>query len=552
MFIRIKTTPNSPRQSVQIVSSIRKGDKVSQRIVRHIGVAFSDDELEQLKVLAQQIMSKLEDEENNQLPLFSPESLGKREATKSQEPLNVDMRHLREEQRVIEGVHEIGGALFHELGFDTILGGGIRNKKSSEVLKDVVLARLAQPVSKLRTARLLEEDFGMRISVDQIYRMMDRLTPRIDSLKEHVARQTFGVINGEVEVLLYDVTTLAFESQSCDELRNFGYSKDKKFNEVQIVLALATTQEGMPVWYDVFDGRTAETKTLVAALKELRTRFLVKDVICVADRAMLSTDNIKSLEENGFRYVIGKRLRTMSKTHKDKILDLKLSRDISKPFTEEFALGNNQRLVVTYSPDRARKDSADRERAVAKLKGKLKGKLKSNKASTASLINNHAAKKYLREEVAGRSILDESKVEEDTKWDGIFGIATNDKSLTAERVVSIYKSLWNIEAAFRLSKHDLKMRPIYHWSSDRIKAHCAICFLTYTLARHLEYRISIQQKAMSFAKIQEALLGVQASVLRHIKTKKLYRVPSNISNTAKKIYAAFSIKRSVVPTQIIR
>ena len=315
---------------------------------------------------------------------------------------------------------------------------------------------------------------------------------------------------------------------------------------MQIVLALATTQEGLPVWYEVFEGNTAETKTLISSLTKLKERFNVKDIICVADRAMLSKDNLAALKKDGFRYILGKRLRTTNRELQKQIVNLKMSRDVTQAFSEEFNLDDGQRLIVTYSPERASKDKADRGRAIAKLQSKLKG----NKVSTTSLISNKTAKKFLREEVPGCVLLDQDKIDDDAQWDGIYGIATNDKSIAIDKVISIYKSLWNIEAAFRLSKHDLKMRPIYHWNNERIQAHCAICFLTYALARQIEYRVSIQQKPMSFAKIQRELLGVQASILRHIKTKNLYKLPSSISNTAKKIYSAFGLKRSATPSLI--
>jgi len=518
---------------------------VSQKILRHVGIAMDEQELAQLKELASQIVVKLKEEENPTLPLFPPEALQKK-ASRSDEPLEVDLRDLREEQRVIEGIHEVGGSIFDELGFNRVLGAGVRSKNSSEILKNVVLARLAQPVSKLRTAQLLENDFGVRLSVDRIYRMMDRIVPKITNIKEQVARETMGLLGHKVDVLLYDVTTLAFESQQADELRNFGYSKDKKFNEVQVVLALATTKEGLPVWYEVFEGSTAETKTLIPALKKLSERFNVKDIICVADRAMLSKENIQELQKCGFRYILGKRMRTMSAQQKQEVLNLKNEKDLSQGFTAEISLPDSQRLIVAYSPERARKDASDRKRALERLNSKLKSKT----TSTISLVNNTAAKKFMVEEPIGKLVLDESKIEEDAKWDGLYGICTNDKNLTHSEVNSHYKSLWHIEAAFRISKHDLKMRPIYHWTSDRIQAHCAICFMTFALARHLEYRVSIQQKPMSFARIQEALIGVQASILRHVKTKKLYRIPSKLSVIAKSVYSAVGIKRSVVPASI--
>ena len=545
MYIRVKTTPNSPRKSVQIVSCVRRGDKVSQQIQRHVGIAMDDQELASLKVLARQIIEKLKEEEQPSFPMFAPESLQKKEAIEEAE-LKVDLRDLREEQRTIEGIHEIGGALFHELGFDKLFGKSKRSQGTTEVLKNVVLARLAQPVSKFRTAQLLENDFGIRVPVDRIYRMMDQIVPRIEDIKEAVARQSMGLLGGNVDVLLYDVTTLAFESQRSDELRNFGYSKDKKFNEVQVVLALATTKEGLPVWYEVFEGNTAETKTMIPALKQLSKRFSVKDIICVADRAMLNSDNVKELEDCGFRYVLGKRLRTMSVKQKNEILECKNKKDCSSQFSFEVALRGTERLIVVYSPERAAKDQADRARTLDKLRKKLK----SNKTHTASLISNKTAKKFMVEEIQGEISLNSTKIKEDAKWDGLYGICSNDPSLTHEKIISIYKNLWHIEAAFRLSKHDLKMRPIYHYNADRIKAHCAICFLTFSLAKHLEHRVLIQQTSMSFAKIQQILFSVQATILRHVSTKALYKIPSKMCLDAKKIYSAMGIKRSVIPSKI--
>lgn len=546
MFVRVKTTPNSPRKSVQICSSVRKGDKISQRIVRHVGVAMDEQELESLKVLGGQIIEKIRREQDRQLPLFGPEALVNRRVDVVGEPIFVDLDKLREEQRIIEGVHEIGAALFGELGLNTLFGRSQIAKRATDVLRNVVLARLAQPVSKLRTAELLEEDFGIRLSVDRIYRMMDRLASRIDILKECIAFQTMGLLGEEVDVLLYDVTTLSFESQRVDELRNFGYSKDKKFNEVQVVLALATTVSGLPVWYEVFEGSTAETKTLLPSLDALRKRFNVRDVIVVADRAMLSSSNVAALNRNQLRYILGMRLRTMSQIRKQEIFRLKENSDLSKPFLAELSLGNSERLIIGYSPERAKKDATDRERAI----GKLQAKLKSNQISTAALISNRGSKKFLSEEIKGTVSLNENKVKQDAAWDGIYGICTNDQSLSPDQIVAHYKSLWNIEHTFRITKHDLKIRPIYHWTPARVAAHCAICFLSLAMAMHLQYRVSLQQKPMSFVVIQNALLSVQSSILRDINNKQLYRVPSKLNQTAKKIYSAIGIKRHINPTKL--
>lgn len=204
-----------------------------------------------------------------------------------------------------------------------------------------------------------------------------------------------------------------------------------------------------------------------------------------------------------------------------------------------------KRANVDYSPARARKDSTDRQRLIDRLMKKVKnGKIK-----IKDIIPNYGTKKYLQI-TGGEAVVNESRIDEDTKWDGLHGIITNIKKKPAEELLAHYSDLWQIEEAFRINKHDLRMRPIYHWISRRIEAHILICFIAYTIAKQATYRIRYQQLPMSFEQIRNELLHVQSSLVIDTKTKNNYLIPSRVTVNQKKIYQTFGLKRSEVPCKI--
>ena len=209
---------------------------------------------------------------------------------------------------------------------------------------------------------------------------------------------------------------------------------------------------------------------------------------------MLSEDNIKmleSLEEHNLSYIVGARLKNMESSLKEKILDGRNYRKVKKDYSIACIQDRDRKIIVSYSESRARKDASDRKKAVAKLMAKL-DRLKSPK----SYLSNHGYRKYLKVEGKSKLSLDEEKIATDAKWDGLHGVATN-SDLSPTSVLSKYNELWNVEAAFRVTKHDLKVRPVYHWKPRRIRAHIAICFAAYALVKHLEYRVRLQYKKLS-------------------------------------------------------
>lgn len=554
MFVRVKSTPNSPRKSVQVVESVRKGDKVSQKVLRHVGIAMDEQEEAKLRALAQEEvipkLMKAQQESSPQLQLFPSASeeeifralqkgVGRPVKKRIEDILptgQVTLDDIVEKSRVVEGVHEVAGKVY-----DDLYGNFLKNKREKKILKDLVLARLVHPASKNKTQRILLNQFNIGHDLDAIYRLMDQVFEHIDTLKQITFMSTKNLFPEGVDLLLFDVTTLYFESTTTDELREYGYSKDHRFNTTQIVLALATNSAGLPVGYELFEGNKAEVKILVGAIESWRTLFEIDGVCFVGDRALMSKDNVELLEKHGYQYIIAAKLRMLPKALKTEILSEKnyypMVMGNTFSWVGEFS-HQGRRLVVSYKKKRALKDAKDRQRILDKILKRLSGG-----NETKKLISNQGVKKYTKMG-ASKTELDEDKIAQAALWDGLHGIMTNiDVSeQKAESLLSRYGQLWRIEESFRINKHTLKMRPIFHFKPTRVQAHIAICFMSFATLRHLQYRVQLRQK-VSVEVILEELLHVQSSIHEHKVTKDLYRLPGQFTHTARKIYKAMDIER---------
>jgi transposase len=552
MFIRVNKTPNSPRKSIQIVESIRCGNKVKQRIVHYVGIANDDEEEQKLKDYGQELIAKFiakrekEAAQLSLLPISEEDTLqhvktklGRKKRKRIEDilpPSKVALNEIIEQDRIVEGIHEVGNVIYNTLGYDTIL-----QKRDDNILRDLVLTRLAHPASKYKSQRILHKQFGKEHDLDAIYRMMDKVYGRIDAIKTCTFEHVRSLFPNKVDLVLFDVTTLYFESTEVDELRNFGYSKDCRFNTTQVVLALATNKDGLPIGYELFEGNKAEVKTLVAAIAHWKTLFDIGEVCFVGDRAMFTRDNLSILEANNYKYIVAAKLRSLPEESQEKVLD----ENNYQPtiLKNEFAWINElehegRRLIVSYKKRRALKDIKEREQVLNKIK-KLIGK----KGSTRKLISNSGVKKFTHTDEASRTVIDDERVAADALWDGLHGLITNIKNDTAESIIARYAQLWIIEESFRINKHLLKIRPIFHWKPERVHAHIAICYMAFAVLRHLQYRIALTQK-ISPEVIIEELMQVQASIHMHKRTKDLYRVPGKFTNEARKIYKALDIVRS--------
>lgn len=550
MFVRVKTSPNSPKKAVQIVENLRDGDKVKQRIVRHVGTAFNDEELKRLKDLAEYIKASIESE--TQPTLFSPETMAQMaiEARNraNDEPINVNLKNLREQKRIILGIHDVYGQLYKETGFDDVIPYGSRKVSAVKNLFHIVMGRLANPASKMATVLDLSEHFGVTLSLPAVYRMMDQIDQKvIERIQQRAYSSASMLLNEPIRVIFYDCTTLYFESFTEDELKQYGYSKDMKFNQSQVLLAIMVTQQGLPLGYEVYEGSRYEGHTLKDAIDKIEKRYRIKEVTFVADSAMLSKENVGLLEEMGKHYILGARIKNLPQAIKEQILDKESYHEISDNTSGTYYIKEinyqGKRLIVTYSSARAQKDAYDRQKSIEKLQSRL------NKHTTdpTQLISNYGYKKYIKITGNTNVEINQEKVKEDALWDGLHGVITNNTEYPAKEVIEQYHGLWQVEETFRISKHDLKIRPVFHWTPRRIRAHIGICFMALCLSRHLQYRMRVLGKPVSPEVIRQSLVSVQLSIVKDNKTGHLYGIPSAITQQAREIYKAAGIKLSNIP-----
>lgn len=357
-----------------------------------------------------------------------------------------------------------------------------------------MITRLIAPGSKLKTVDYLKRYKGISIDISKVYRFMDTLHRSLKRQVEHIAFDyTKSVLAGKISVVFYDMTTLYFESSDEDDLRITGFSKDGKAQNPQILLGLLVASNGYPIGYEIFEGNKYEGHTLIPVLEHFQQRFNLSRPIVIADAGLLSTPNIKYLRSRQYEFILGARLKNESDEIKDQIL--------SQPLADgEFTvikIPDDLRLVVSYSEKRAKNDLKNRERGLKRLERSLnKGKL------TKSHINNRGYNKYLRLEGDVSITIDYDKFNSDNKWDGLKGYLTNTE-LSAKDIIENYNQLWQIEKAFRISKTDLKIRPIYHRIRSRIEAHICIAFVAYTIYKEVEKRLTDRNIPLSPARVAE-------------------------------------------------
>jgi transposase len=316
-----------------------------------------------------------------------------------------------------------------------------------------------------------------------------------------------------MSVVFYDVTTLYFQIDNEDDIRKRGFSKEGKHQNPQIVLGLLVSIDGYPLAFDIFEGNKFEGHTMLPVLDSFKKKYKLENLVIVADSGLLSTQNIKELQDKNYEFILGARIKNEKQVIKDKILALELKNGKSEIIDKE----DNLRLIVSYSDKRAKKDSYNRERGLKRLEKQLKsGKL------TKSNINNKGYNKYLRMEGDVKISIDMEKFNQDAKWDGLKGYITN-STLSKDEIIENYGQLWKIEKAFRISKHDLKIRPIYHRLQRRIEAHITINFVAYKIYKELERQLKIKkanispEKAIDIAKtIYQIVAKDGKNEIRHI------------------------------------
>jgi len=376
------------------------------------------------------------------------------------------------------------GRIFDEIGFNQI---------EDDLFKDLVIARVAFPKSKLKTKEYLYRFKQIHYDEDQIYRYLDKLHSTQKELAQQISyAHTLKILDDNINVVFYDVTTLYFEIDQEDELRKTGFSKEGKHQNPQIVLGLLVSKNGYPLAYEIFEGNKFEGHTMLPVIDAFKKKFSLQQLVVIADSGLLSKSNVETLQEKGYEFVLGARIKNEANKIKEKILALDLNNGESAVIRKE-----HLKLIITYSEDRAKKDRYNREKGLRKLEKQIqRGKL------TKSNINNRGYNKFLKLEGEISVAIDYDMLLQDERWDGLKGYLTNAK-MNKNQIIENYRHLWQIEKAFRISKTDLKIRPIYHRLQRRIEAHICISFVAYKVYKELERQLYEKKSSISANKAIE-------------------------------------------------
>jgi transposase len=421
-----------------------------------------------------------------------------------------------------------------------------------------VLNHLLNPSSKLSGFRNRENVYANLKTHDDInafYRCLDVLAEHKDEIEKAVFDKNRSLFNMNVDVVFYDVTTFHFESVRADELRNFGFSKAGKFNEVQVVMGMLVDLEGRPIGYELFPGNTFDSKTLVSALDMLNQKFGVRRAVIVADRGINSKMNLKAIKDSGYGYVVASKIKGMSKVLQEKIKEdvwdyvnassneegvfkYKVLNHTNKVYDVQNRCYHelDENLIITYSLKRARKDEKDRNRQLEKAKALLESSGKINAS------NRRGPKKFLKETRSDTSewSLDDKRIEAEASFDGLYGIQTSEKALSPMQIIEMKNTLWKIEESFRILKTTLETRPVFHWTPKRIRGHFVLCFLAFLLERSLEIKAKDNEITASPQMLKDSLNSLQ--VVGFSLGDKQYYLKTGGDSLGNKLVRLFRIK----------
>lgn len=375
--------------------------------------------------------------------------------------------------------------------------------------------RLNEPSSKRRAFFNQVEYIGLApVPLHHLYRGLDYLAQWKEQIQERIYRTGRDLFNQQLDVVFYDVTTFYFESEkeSENELRQKGFSKDGKIGNTQVLLGLLIDKDKQPVSYQVYKGDMYEGHTFKDALAALKNRYQLDRIIVVADRGMLSKENILELTGNyGYQYILGERLKALPQKVQEPLLDLKnyqkewiMNEETNVIVKYTLLEHDNRRIIGTWSAKRAEKDSSDRQERIDKAELMRKN---------PSLLKKKAAHYFLKNDKEENYQIDQDKIDRQQRYDGFLAIATNVKDLDTAVILDHYKHLYQVEHAFRTFKSYLETRPMFHWTDQRIEGHICLCYIAYTIQTYISNQLKKNKTSLSEDQIRKTLDMMQLSLI---------------------------------------
>ena len=495
MFYLRTTKTASGATAVQIVRyNYRK-----RIVVKHIGSAHTPEEIIFLKETARNWI----EQETRQQRLFREDA--KLTLTPIEKCEYLDTRY--------SFIYEILYSLLRLLQFD------IPHK---QLLLDLVIMRIIQPVSKLESLEYLSQMFGITYKRGNLYDLITSFSALKNVVEKKAVIFAKHNLHFDFSIVFYDVTTLYFETfkEDRDKFRKPGFSKDNKANQPQIVIGLIVTKEGFPVSYDVFAGNTFEGKTFIPTITKFKKTYNIRSLTVVADAAMISQPNIQSLITNNLSYIVGGRMASLKKPEIEEVnqkLDSK-EEDLKK-LKEKDGLSTRIEtergtLICDFSFKRYQKDKREMDKQIVKAKRLLE---ENEGAKRIKFIKNKDDEKT--QQVLNIDLIEKTKI-----LLGIKGYYTNLVDETDKTIIDHYHNLWKIEKAFRITKSDLEARPVFHHKKENIQAHILICFMALAVCKYMELKTGKSTK-----KIVKLLKNITEARMKNLLTGKIFLMRKKVS-----------------------
>ena len=495
----------------RLVRSVRRHGKVVQETVAQLGELDAEGRAK-AKALARQITGR-----GDQRELFESPEL-------DDAPVAVRLKQLRLERGRAFGDVWLGWTLWRALRLDVLceeeLGAGREEVPWAQMASVLVMARLCEPSSELHIAedwyrRTALEDLlglpGSKINAARLYRALDQLLPHKEALERHLVKRLGELFDLSYDLLLYDVTSTYFEGlANANPLAQRGHSRDHRPDCKQVCIALVVTREGMPLGYEVFAGNRTDVTTVEEIVETIEARYGIAERVWVMDRGMMSVENVEWLQETGHRYLLGTAKSELKRWSRE-IAEARDWQQVREGVEVKLCAGpqGGDTFLLCRSADRREKEKAMHERFARRIEARLERLARRLERSRKPLErepidrqigrilgqNTRAAGRYQIRVVddaerASKLRLVWSVHPEWDEWagfsEGTYILRTNVSDWTPEELWRTYVQLTEAEAAFRIHKSDLSIRPIWHQKAERVQAHILVCFLAYVLWKTLE------------------------------------------------------------------
>jgi hypothetical protein len=521
MFVRVKLVKSGGRtyRYLQLVENRRDGDRVRQRVVGSLGQLDQLQESGDLERVVRQLV-----EQCPALRIMQAEAQG----------------DLEVQEDKAWGPVLVFDRVWEELGLKALLPRlASRQKLTFDFERMVfaqVLQRLVAPGSDLagsKWVQTMHEPTFPKLRLQHFYRSLGLLWQQKVKIEDALFQRGLNLFNSELDLVFFDTTSTYFEGTDLEGWAKLGKSKDHRPDHLQLVLSVVMRRDGFPVCCEIWPGNTSDMKTLQPTVEALRKRFRIRKVVFVCDRGMASEENLAAMTAAGYEYIVGVKMRRLTEVRDEVLGRAGRYQDVNENLQVKEVWVEDRRYVICFNPDEAKKDAADREQLVAKLRDKLKG------GNAKTLLNNRGYRRFVQ--VADNSAsVDEAEVQADARYDGKYVLRTT-TALPADEVAQAYKQLSAIERLWRELKDVVEVRPVFHHlKRDNVKGHIFVCFLALYVAAHLKHKLLEAGLKLPWDDVVRDLCQIRAVTIRVQQDRFLMRSP--FKGAAGKVLAAVGIK----------